>query len=126
MAASRILIVDDMEQFRLGLASHLGYAGYSVHACADGQQALMALENGTFDLVLTDLEMPVVDGRALVRSLRDRGIAIPVIVMTGLIDADAVGQEIGAVASLQKTFRLDAATATVRRVLSTTPAGLTP
>jgi CheY-like chemotaxis protein len=66
MAEARLLSVDDSEEFRLGLTNMLRYAGYAVQAGADGQQALRVLEHGTFDLVLTDLEVPVMDGRALV------------------------------------------------------------
>jgi CheY-like chemotaxis protein len=125
MAVTRLLIVDDSEEIRLVLASLFRNAGYLVEACEDGQHALMAFEHGTFDLLLTDVEMPLMDGRALVRSLRERGIDIPVVVMTGLIDAGGVGHEIGATASLQKPFRLGAVVATVKRILSATQTGLT-
>ena len=77
-----ILIAEDDRELR-GLFSHvLLQHGYKVTGVANGQEALDAMENGFFDLIISDIMMPVMDGYTLVRSLREVGNQIPVLMIT--------------------------------------------
>jgi CheY-like chemotaxis protein len=84
--AGTILIVDDDRAVVDLLAEALGEVGYHVRIAFDGQMALEAVDRLATDLVVTDIRMPRMDGRDLVRRLRDRDRPIPVLVLTGAPD----------------------------------------
>lgn len=87
-----MLVVDDDEDLRDLVCSSLEADGYVVHAANDGNDALDRLNNAELpDLVLLDLEMPVMSGWELIRRLRsiDRCSSLPVLVMSGAEPADA-------------------------------------
>jgi two-component system, chemotaxis family, sensor kinase CheA len=88
--AARLLVVDDALMVRELERSILERAGYAVRVAADGAEALAMLRREPADLVLTDLEMPGLDGFALTRAIRaDAGLAgIPVLVLSGRESAD--------------------------------------
>ena len=67
---AKILAVDDSASMRQMVAFTLKGAGHTVVDAADGQQALTIAKTQSFDLVLTDVNMPVMDGLALTRELR--------------------------------------------------------
>jgi len=74
--AYSILIVDDSRTVRRMIDKTIGLAGVQVarvDQAANGQEALARLEESSFDLVLTDLNMPVMDGMELVRTMSERG-----------------------------------------------------
>ncbi|MFW5717064.1 MAG: response regulator [Spirochaetota bacterium] len=96
MAYNRILIVDDSRTSRLIVRRCLEMAGFSeavFEECSDGAAALDALRASPFDLVVTDLRMPKVDGLTLVRKMHASGFAsrVPVVVISSV--AEASGQE---------------------------------
>ena len=64
---SRILLAEDDDSLRAFLTRALERAGYEVRACADGDQALAALHDGPYDLLLTDIVMPGADGIEVAR-----------------------------------------------------------
>jgi CheY-like chemotaxis protein len=68
----RILVVDDDEQIRELLATALQGDGHTVDGARDGSEALSMLEVHPYDLVLSDLHMPLVDGPSLYETLRNR------------------------------------------------------
>lgn len=78
-----ILVVDDDALIREALALVLEMAGHAVAQAGDGLAALETLAAGRFDLVITDLRMPRLDGYALVSRLRLRKPRVRVIVLTG-------------------------------------------
>ena len=80
---ARILLVDDDRAFRISTAELLRQDGYEVATAADGQQAVEALRDGRFDLLLLDLRMPGIDGTSLVTALREWGDGIPVLMISG-------------------------------------------
>lgn len=84
--APRILVADDSITTRTLEQSILENAGYRVHVVADGQQAWDALQNSSFDLLISDVEMPGMDGFELTRRLRaDPRLAnLPVVIVTSL------------------------------------------
>lgn len=78
-----ILLVDDDESIRTGLADNFGREGFDVTAASSGQEALTILGRERFDLVLTDLVMQGMDGMALLRKVREGYAELPIIVITG-------------------------------------------
>jgi chemosensory pili system protein ChpA (sensor histidine kinase/response regulator) len=83
-AARRLLLVDDSVSVRKAVGQMLGRHGYEVTAVADGEEALEALRLGSFDAVLTDLEMPRLNGYELIEEIRrgPRGGELPIVVIT--------------------------------------------
>ena len=80
---ARILVVDD-DRIIAGLhAAVLEFAGYEVVTSHNGEDALMQLAFDHFDLVLTDRNMPVLDGADMVLALRSAGSRIPVVMVSG-------------------------------------------
>lgn len=67
MNNARILIVDDEKNIRNTIAQALESLGHSVHVAFDGKDAMMQLEADEYDLILTDLQMPGIDGIELLR-----------------------------------------------------------
>ncbi|MBT4153753.1 MAG: response regulator [Candidatus Magasanikbacteria bacterium] len=83
-AKKKILIAEDEKPMAKALALKLSKAGYAVENAYDGEEALVYLKNGKFDLVLLDLMMPKVDGFGVLEEKQKRGDKTPVIVSTNL------------------------------------------
>lgn len=79
---NRILIVEDDVELRQLFARVLEKNGYQVETTEDGAEALKILGRGYVDLIISDIMMPVMDGNALVRALRDDGVKTPVLMIT--------------------------------------------
>jgi two-component system OmpR family response regulator len=80
---SRILLVDDDRDIRELFTKVLMYSGYEVDAAADGADAWNILQNKTYDLLITDNEMPNLTGIELLKKILSARIIIPVIMATG-------------------------------------------
>ena len=78
----KVLIAEDDRELRQLFEHVLIKNGYSVKGVANGQEALDALDAGYHDIIISDIMMPVMDGYELVRSLRESGINIPVLMIT--------------------------------------------
>ncbi len=83
MTHGRILIVDDEDSTREYLAMMLEREGYEVSASGDGKKAVKLNSQESFDAVITDIQMPGMDGLQLLGSLRDNDPTVPVIIVTG-------------------------------------------
>ena len=79
----RLLFADDERNIRSVLTEELQHLGHSVVACADGKEALRALQNESFDALLLDLDMPVADGLTVIEKAKSLGSNADVIVLTG-------------------------------------------
>ena len=79
----RILVVDDQESMRSLLKDMLEVIGYDVTLAEGGEEALRLMESNRFDLVLTDLNMPGMDGTALLRTIKTTNAELPVVIITG-------------------------------------------
>lgn len=104
----RILIVDDEKIKRLTLADDLATQGHEVVTAADGQQAIEKLEAGRFDVVVTDLKMPRIDGIELLKRIKQGPMAdVQVIMMTayGSIPVAVEAVKLGAFDFVTKPFR---------------------
>jgi len=119
MKPAHILLIDD-EAIALANLSHvLKREGYRVSACKDGATGLQALAEGDFDLVLTDLKMPGLDGMEVIRRVQAERPEVPVIVITGhaTLDSAVAAMKAGAFHYLAKPFRLAEAREVVRSAL---------
>ena len=88
-AALRVLMAEDEPLAAEVIEEGLVEAGFEVLAANDGQEALDLAANGAaFDLLLTDLKMPRLDGKELIAKLRARRPDLPVVVMTGFPPPD--------------------------------------
>ena len=79
----RILIIDDEEFVRLVVEQALREEGCEVQSVGGGQEGLDRLRTGSFDCVITDLRMPGIDGRAILRWVKEQQPAVDVILLTG-------------------------------------------
>lgn len=133
-ARFRVLVVEDDPHLAAGLAENLRAEGYAVTHAGDGERALEWLDGAGCDLIVLDVMLPRMDGYAVCRSLRERGIMTPVLFLTARGDpADRVlGLEAGGDDYLAKPFHLKEFLLRVRAILrrwdwyrsaSATPAG---
>ena len=81
-AGARVLLVEDNRVNQIIAAEHLRLAGLAVDIAEHGGEALDMLDRAEYDIVLMDLQMPVLDGLDACRELRRRGITTPVLAMT--------------------------------------------
>src|SRR5438105_10510978 len=79
----RVLVVDDDPKLNRIFAEVLRGAGFAVDTAADGRHALALLERVAFDTIITDLALPGMDGMEILRTVRERGLELPVIFVTG-------------------------------------------
>ena len=87
-AAPRVLVVDDDERERLIVSAIASGFGYNTETARDGEHALELLGAQPFDVIVTDLMMPRLDGCGLLRQLLERGDLTPAIVLTGFGNMD--------------------------------------
>jgi two-component system response regulator MprA len=116
---ARVLVVDDDEALRNALARALRLEGYEVELAADGAEAVDQLGACHPDLVVLDVMMPVLDGVAVCRFLRDQGGGPPVLLLTardGVSDR-VLGLDAGADDYLTKPFALEELLARLRALL---------
>jgi CheY-like chemotaxis protein len=106
---ARILVVDDDASLRDLLRLHLSAAGYEVDVAADGIAAGYKVLKSPPDLIITDVNMPHMDGFEFVAALKaDKSLPpIPVIFLTSLEEGDQRGRELGAVGYVTKPIRAD-------------------
>ena len=118
---NRILVVDDEQKMRRLLEMALRGLGHEVVQARDGQEALEQFENQTFDLVLTDMRMPRMDGLAFLRRLREQGRDVPVVVLTayGTVESAVEAMKLGAVDYIIRPFEMATVELAVTRALAT-------
>jgi two-component system chemotaxis response regulator CheY len=106
--AKTVLTVDDSRTMREMVAFTLRNAGYVVREAEDGQKAIAVLQTTPADVIITDLNMPVMDGVALIRALRagPKHRSVPILMLTTESDAGkkADGKSAGATGWLVKPF----------------------
>ena len=80
-----ILVVEDNQVMRMALVDILEFLNYQVRETSNGREALAVLEQqaGEIDLVLSDLVMPEMGGQALLQAMRERGLHLPLVVLSG-------------------------------------------
>lgn len=119
--AVKILAVDDSASMRQMVSFTLKGAGYEVEEAADGQQALTKAKGGKFNLVISDVNMPVMDGISLIKELRTLPDYkfIPILMLTteSTSDKKQEGKSAGATGWIVKPFNPDQLLATVKKVV---------
>ncbi len=118
-AAARLLIVDDESAQMRALCDTLSLEGYATEGFTSARQALAALRPGAFDLLLTDLMMPEMDGFGLIEAASRVDAMLGVIVMTGhgTIDTAVQAMQSGALDYILKPFRLNVILPVISRAL---------
>ena len=118
----RILVVDDDDDIRRLNTEVPACSGYKVDAAADGAVAWDTLKLNSYDLLLTDHDMPKVTGVELLIKLRAARMVLPVIMVSGIIPTEKLKQHpwLQIDATLLKPYTSDELLATVRKVLYAT------
>ncbi len=118
-AKKRILVVDDEAPVCALLAERLTAAGFHCRASASGEEALEALQTGTFDVVISDLNMPGISGLELLASVHEKYPQLAFVMVTGVDDVRVGIQAMkqGADDYLTKPFQFEIVLASVQRAL---------
>jgi CheY-like chemotaxis protein len=112
----QVLVVDDEPAIRETLCDLLEDEGFVVTRARDGLEALQLLESRVFDLVVSDVKMPRLDGASMARQLRRQGFPIPIVLMSAVYaDVDLAG-----ISFVPKPFDFDVL---LRRIRETLAAG---
>jgi DNA-binding response OmpR family regulator len=104
-----VLIADDDAAIRGLLATILGTSECSVDQVSNGQDAIQAFADCEYDLVITDLDMPRIDGKELTQTIRQSNTSVPVVMLTGCADPDAISvelKEVGVSKVISKPFQV--------------------
>src|SRR3954470_15557922 len=119
MAEGALLLVDDDAPILRMLARTLAAEGYAVEAAADGGAALAAVERSLPDAIVLDVTMPGLDGLAVTRRLRAKGLRVPILLLTArdAVHERVAGLDAGADDYLVKPFDANELTARVRALL---------
>ncbi|MBN1798188.1 MAG: sigma-54-dependent Fis family transcriptional regulator [Spirochaetales bacterium] len=115
-----ILVADDEKNIREGLGKALELEGYKTFLAADGDQALLLVENEEIDLVIADLKMPGLSGEELLKKVVSSYPTVPVIILTGhgTIESAVKAMRDGAYDFLTKPLNLERLSLLVKRALS--------
>ena len=122
--SKRILIVEDEPGIVMTLTDRLRSDGFQVEAAEDGETGLARATSEPFDLILLDVMLPRKSGLDVCRDLRQRGITVPIIMLTarGLITDKVVGLKLGADDYVTKPFEVMELSARIEALLRRAPA----
>lgn len=120
----KVLIVDDEPNIRDLLSTSLRFAGFSVHAVANGADAVHAAEKGEPDIILLDVMLPDMNGFSVTKKLRSMGINAPVLFLTARDETEdkITGLTVGGDDYMTKPFSLDEIVARIHAILRRTKA----
>ncbi|MBS0149967.1 MAG: sigma-54-dependent Fis family transcriptional regulator [Nitrospira sp.] len=115
----KILVVDDEQSLREVLSIMLKRAGYAVTSATDGEDAVELLQKEIFDLVITDLRMPKVDGMEVLKAVKSTAPETVVLIITAFASADSAVEAMkqGAYDYLTKPFQVDEVQLIIRNAL---------
>ena len=123
MSSKHVLVADDDPDIRTVVADVLEFEDCQVETARDGQEALERILSDPPSVLLLDMRMPRMNGWQVAAQLRERGLQVPIIVMTAAQSARTWAEEIGADAYLAKPFDLDELVTQVSRFTSCPPSG---
>ena len=123
----RILLAEDDSQLNQTLTFQLKAQGFNVDSCFDGEEALYYGEQNIYDMILLDRMLPHMEGTKVLTTLRDKGIATPVILITalGTLSDKVTGLDLGADDYLVKPFAFEELLARIR-CIARRPQTITP
>lgn len=112
----KILVVEDEKDLNRVITKHLKKNNYSVDSCFDGEEALDYISYGEYDLIITDIMMPKIDGYQFIKQLRAKENSTPVIMLTAKdsLDDKILGLDSGADDYIVKPFEFDELLARMR------------
>lgn len=115
----KILVVDDEQSLREVLSIMLKRAGYAVTSAMDGEEAIELLNKEIFDLVITDLRMPKIDGMEVLKAVKSASPETVVLIITAFASADSAVEAMkqGAYDYLTKPFQVDEVQLIIRNAL---------
>lgn len=118
---ARVLAVDDSVSVRRLVAATLTEAGHHVTEASNGAEALRAAKNGSFNLIVCDLNMPIMDGLMFIKLVRtlDAYKSVPILVLTTEMDPrkKKSARDNGATGWIVKPFDPEQLVATIKKVL---------
>ena len=105
---SKILVVDDVEEIRQLLFNLLEFEEYHVELASNAEEALEKIQEADFDLIISDIMMPGMDGFELLKKIRTMGVETAVIFITGYgsVDAAVEAIKLGVVDYIEKPFNI--------------------
>jgi two-component system chemotaxis response regulator CheY len=119
--AAKILAVDDSPSLRVAVKIALAGAGYDVDEAADGSEGLQKASGTTYDMIITDLNMPIMDGLTMIERMRQlpQLAGVPIVFLTTESDAGmkARAKAAGATGWLTKPFQPEGLVKIVKKVL---------
>ena len=112
----KILVVEDEKDLNRVITKHLKKNNYSVDSCFDGEEALDYISYGEYDLIITDIMMPKIDGYGFIKQLRNDKNSTPVIMLTAKdsLNDKILGLDNGADDYIVKPFEFDELLARIR------------
>ena len=116
-----IVVIDDDDDMRDTMADLLSLEGHEVRTARNGVEGLQALDDRIPQLVLTDLEMPVLDGRSMVYRMFVENLGrenVPIIVASGAPNLGEIAKALGTPYYLPKPFAFETLTSTIDRALT--------
>jgi len=118
--AHKILVIDDNEWIRDTLKQLLAMSGYQVDVANDGEKGIKKVKSQNYDVVLTDIQMPKVDGMELLKQIKEYNPALPVVMITGFPTVDTAIQAMrqGASDFITKPFRYEQVSMTVDKLMN--------
>lgn len=104
----KLLLLEDDYLYKITIKDFLEANGYSVDDFESGDEALEAIYNNFYSLLLLDIRVPEIDGYTILKEIRDNGLDVPVIMLTSLTDIDnlSLGYELGCSDYIRKPFEL--------------------
>ena len=118
MMSPRILIVEDDPTLRMALLDTLEEASFEVFEASNGKEALLQLMHRDIDIIVSDVQMDVMDGNELLRVAREKYPSIPFVMMTAhaSVERAVAAMQDGATDYLQKPFEASSLVSTVTRM----------
>jgi DNA-binding response OmpR family regulator len=104
----KILLLEDDYNYRESIKEYLETLGFEVDAFDNGADALDAIYDKTYYLLILDVKVPEVSGHEIIRYVKDSDMKVPIMIITSLVDIDnvAIGYELGCNEYLKKPFEL--------------------
>ena len=117
----KVLVADDEELIRWSLTQTLTSSGYSVDQALNGREVISSLENNTYDVIVTDYNMPELNGIEVLAIIRSMGIHLPVIVISAYFSNKLKEETIssGAFECISKPFEMDDVLDVVKKAIGT-------
>ena len=115
-----ILVIDDDPQMRAALQEAIPRMGYKALLTKNGQEALSKIDDTSISMIVTDMQMPKMDGLSFIKKMREKASNIPILVITGFATVENAVEAMkeGACDYLMKPFSLDALKKSIKSVMS--------